>query len=174
MKQMRIVLVLLGAILACLAEQNARGQQLEPFRRNRGSGNWAQNLRVTAQSADHTEATLVMDVWYDGSAGPTALLEAVVSKKGDKESAKWFSSDRQVIGTGGGMITLKEKFLKSAKGAPEKITTDQVQIRFLNSSGRLLLTTVPFLKTIHWGENDSAEKNGSVQENKALTHRTIK
>jgi hypothetical protein len=174
MKQMRIVLVLLGAILACLVEQNARGQQLEPFRRNQGSGNWAQNLRVTAQSADHSEATLVMDVWYDGSAGPTALLEAVISKKGDKDSAKWFSGDRQVIGTGGGMVTLKERFLKSKKGVPGKVTTDQIQIRFLNPSGRLLLTTVPFLKTIHWGESDSAEHRGSAQENKAAAPRTIK
>ncbi|MGN6385952.1 MAG: hypothetical protein ACTHMT_06895 [Verrucomicrobiota bacterium] len=145
----------------CLFALSTFAQDSEPFSRNAGSGNWAQNLRVTSQSSDHLEAWLVLDKWYDGSVGPTALLDAVILKKGNKESSKWFTCKKQIIGTGGGTVTLKVRFNPSKDGAPASVTTDQIQIRFLNSSGRTLVTSVPFSRTIRWGE-DSGRINERV------------
>ena len=154
-----LLIFLLAPIKPILAQAD------DPFRRNQGSGNWVQNLRITSQSSDHLEASLVMDIWYDGSAGPTALLQAVVSKKGEKDSSKWFTSKPQIVGTGGGTVTMKVRFTPNNDGAPATLKTDQLKIQFLNSSGRTLIASVPFLRTIQWGDN-SGRLNERIEPKK--------
>lgn len=155
----RFIIHAVALLTLCVTLNEVQGQNADLFRRPAGSGNWAQNLRITSQSADHLETWLVMDESYDGSAGATALLDAVILKKGEKESSKWFTCKRQVVGMGSGTVTLKVRFHPGKDGAPASITTDRLQIRFLNSSGRTILTSVPFSRTIHWGE-----KSGRINE----------
>ncbi len=114
-------------------------------------GSGAENLRVAPQGDEGVEAQLIIDYSYDGFAGPTALVLPVIGKKGQTGISGWFGSDPVTVGRGRGTITLRVRYFNDEPGVPPVFTSDQVRILFLNQSGTALITAVPFLKTIHWG-----------------------
>lgn len=123
--------------------------QQSPFRPPTGDS--VQNLRVTQQSPDGAEVILTMDFSYDGSRGPTALILPVIEKKGQPGAAAWFGSDPVTVGQGRGTVSAKVRFFNDESGVPAQISTDRVRILILNDSARIPLTSIPFLKTIQWG-----------------------
>src|SRR6476646_2898637 len=62
-----------------------------------GSVSGISNLKIVDQAPDGTEVTLSFDYTYDGIAGPTAKIIAVVEKRGEKGISGWFGCDPAVV-----------------------------------------------------------------------------
>ncbi len=116
------------------------------------SGTGITNLRVTRQSADGTEVVLTMDYAYDGLAGPNAQAIPLIEKKDQKGVSAWFGADPVAVGIGRGVISLTVKYFNDEPGVPPALTTDRLRILLLNQSGTAILTSIPFLKSIKWGD----------------------
>jgi len=123
----------------------------DPFRGNQAFGNGVENLRLVQQNRAGTESEFSLDYSYDGFAGPIAQVLPVISKRKEKGVTAWFGADPVTVGRGRGTITLKVRFFNDETGVPPTYTTDQIRILILNQSGSAIITAVPFLKTIHWG-----------------------
>ena len=153
-----LLVLQLSGFLSLLA-QPILIQPNDPFGRAPvGSG--IENLRVSQQSADGTEALLTMDYTYDGFSGPIALLLPVIGKRGERGVAAWFGADPITVGRGRGTVSIKVKYFNDEPGVPPMFTSDQVQIMILNQSATVRLFAVPFLKNIKWG---SASAKPGVQ-----------
>src|SRR5436190_11075661 len=144
-------------------------QPNDSFGGQRIVGTGIQNLRVVSQSADRTEAELIMDYTYDGfgGGGITAQLLPAISKKGAKGTSTWFGSDPLTVGKGRGTVTMKVRYFNDEPGVPPSFVSDQVRILILNSSGSAILTSVPFLITIKWGNPETTAAAGEVAKQKA-------
>src|SRR5690242_2352864 len=68
-------------------------QPVDPFGTQRSIGSGIENLRVSQQSPDGTEAQLTMDYSYDGNGGTVAQVLPVIGKKGEKGVSAWFGAD---------------------------------------------------------------------------------
>lgn len=123
--------------------------QQNPFQPQAGTG--ITNLRIAQQSADGTEVILTMDYTYDGFGGQNALILPLIEKKGQKGIAAWFGADPVTIGMGKGMISLKVKYFNDEPGVPPQLTSDRLRILILNRTGTAIISSIPFLKTIKWG-----------------------
>src|SRR5688572_23951432 len=137
----------LGPLLA----QPVLIQPNDPFGQRAPVVMGAENLRVSQQNADGTEALLTLDYTYDGFAGPLALILPVIGKRGQQGVGAWFGSDPVTVGSGRGTISVKVRYFNDEPGVPAMFTSDQVQIFILNRQGTVRLFVVPFLKTIKWG-----------------------
>src|SRR5688572_11730318 len=137
----------LGPLLA----QPVLIQPNDPFGQRAPVVMGAENLRVSQQNTDGTEALLTLDYTYDGFAGPLALILPVIGKRGQQGVGAWFGSDPVTVGRGRGTISVKVRYFNDEPGVPPMFTSDQVQILILNQSGTVRLFAVPFLKTIKWG-----------------------
>src|SRR5688572_27225279 len=137
----------LGPLLA----QPVLIQPNDPFGQRAPVVMGAENLRVSQQNADGTEALLTLDYTYDGFAGPVALILPVIGKRGQQGVGAWFGSDPVTVGSGRGTISVKVRYFNDEPGVPAMFTSDQVQIFILNRQGTARLFVVPFLKTIKWG-----------------------
>jgi hypothetical protein len=109
------------------------------------------NLRVTGQSADGTEANLVVDYSYDGIGGQSAVAIPLIGKKGQSGIGHWFGADPVTVGQGRGTITIKVRYFNDEPGVPPAFTSDQVHMLLLNRTMSARLSVTPFLKTIKWG-----------------------
>ena len=131
--------------------------QVQPFDTLR-PGTSISNVRVGNQSRDGTEATLIMDVSYDGSRGSTAVLIPKFEKKGQKEVSSWFGADPVTIGQGKGTISIKAKYFNDEPGVPTQLTTDTIRVLVLNDSRSAILSGSTVLKTIKWGSAQGTPK----------------
>ncbi len=122
-----------------------------PFGAQQNLGSGIDNLRISQQSPDGAEAHLTMDYSYDGFGGPVAQILPVIGKKGQKGVSAWFGADPVTVGRGRGTITLRVRYFNDEPGVPAVFTSDQLRILILNQSGTAILTAVPFLKNINWG-----------------------
>jgi hypothetical protein len=113
------------------------------------------NLKIVDQSADGTEVTLNFDYTYDGLAGPTAKLIAVIEKRGEKGVAGWFGCDPVVVSKGNGPVSVRIRYFNDEFGVPPQFTSDRGRILFLNQSGISVVSSTPFVKTIKWGSADA-------------------
>ncbi|MBM3838045.1 MAG: hypothetical protein FJ398_08780 [Verrucomicrobia bacterium] len=152
LRSLSTVLLALGLTLNSLVGQPVLTQP-GPFQGRPSTG--VTNLRITSQSADGTEAVLTMDCGYDGFGGPTALVIPVIEKKGQKGVTAWFGADPAAIGIGKALISIKVKYFNDEPGVPPQFTTDSLRILVLNRSGTAILSSIPFLKTIKWGNADA-------------------
>lgn len=109
------------------------------------------NLKALDQAADGTEVTLTFDYTYDGVAGPTAKIIAIIEKKGEKGISGWFGCDPAVVPKGSGPVSLRVRYFNDEAGVPAQFTSDRGRILFLNSSGISVISSTPFIKTIRWG-----------------------
>jgi hypothetical protein len=130
-----------------------------PFGNQPPAGSGIENLRVSQQSADGTEAQLTMDYTYDGFAGPIAQVLPVIGKKGQKGVSAWFGSDPVTVGRGRGTITLRVRYFSDEPGVPATFTSDQLRILILNKNGTAILSAVPFLKNMNWGSPNAPKRN---------------
>src|SRR6185436_10619324 len=93
------------------------------------------NFKIVGQSDDGTEVTLSFDYTYDGIAGPTAKIIAVIEKKGEKGVSGWFGCDPAVVPKGSGPVSLRVRYFNDEFGVPPQFTSDRGRILFLNQSG---------------------------------------
>lgn len=129
--------------------------QLQPFEPMR-AGTSISNVRIANQSKDGTEATLIMDVSYDGSRGSTAVIMPIFENKKDKSVSvsKWFGADMVTVGQGKGTISLKVKYFNDEPEVPSQLSTDTIRVLVLNDSRRSVISGTTVLKTIKWGSAD--------------------
>lgn len=109
------------------------------------------NLRVVRQSNDGTEVTLAMNYAYDGLAGVSATILPVIEKRGKSGTGSWFGADPQHISQGRGLISVTVKYFNDEPGVPPQFTSDRVRLLLLDYTGRMMLSSALFLKTINWG-----------------------
>jgi membrane protein involved in colicin uptake len=109
------------------------------------------NLKIVDQAPDGTEVTLNFDYTYDGIAGPTAKIIAIIEKKGEKGIGGWFGCDPAVVSKGSGPVSLRIRYFNDEFGVPPQFTSDRGRILFLNNSGISVVSSTPFIKTIKWG-----------------------
>ncbi len=118
-------------------------------------GNGVANLRVGNLSQDGTEVILTMDSSYDGFGGRSAKIIPIIQKKDQQQVSGWFGADPVTIGPGRGMISIKVKYFNDEASAPGQLTTDRVRVLILNQSETVVISSIPFLKTIKWGRADA-------------------
>jgi membrane protein involved in colicin uptake len=123
--------------------------QPNPFQSQTGTG--INNLRVVQQSPDGTEVVLTMEYTYDGFGGQNALIVPVIEKRDQKGIAAWFGADPVTVGMGKGLVSIKVKYFNDEPGVPLQLTSDRLRILLLNRTGTAIISSIPFLKTIKWG-----------------------
>jgi hypothetical protein len=144
-------------LIAQLGLEPALAQIIDPtsFGNNNNSFNSGvsgiSNFKIVDQAADGSEVTLGFDYTYDGVAGPTAKIVAIIEKKGEKGISGWFGCDPTVVPKGSGPVSLRIRYFNDEFGVPPQFTSDRGRILFLNSSGISIVSSTPFLKTIKWG-----------------------
>ena len=109
------------------------------------------NLRLAGLTPDGSEATLQMNYTYDGFGGQVAQIVAVLDKKDQKGVSAWFGCDPVSVGQGRGLVSLKVRYFNDEIGVPPELTTDRIRILILNQAGNAMLSSIPFLKTVKWG-----------------------
>ena len=142
------ILILLWASVDALAQPVIVGGN-DPLRG--GGGTTVRNLRVTEKSPDGAEVVLTMDYTYDGSMGASAFVVPVIQKKGDKGVAAWFGANPQTVGRGRGIVSVRVRFFNDEPGVPAQLKTDGVKVLLMNSSRRVVITSIPFFSDIDWG-----------------------
>src|SRR3954469_4281447 len=123
---------------------------------NSGGVSGISNLKIVDQAADGSEVTLGFDYTYDGVAGPTAKIIAIIEKKGEKGISGWFGCDPAIVPKGSGPVSLRIRYFNDEFGVPPQFTSDRGRILFLNNSGISVVSSTPFLKTIKWGSPNAS------------------
>src|SRR5437868_770612 len=150
MKVLQRFLAIILILQLSLGPIFAQAFEPTPFGAN-SSVSGISNLKVVDQAPDGTELTLNMDYAYDGIAGPTARIIAIIEKKGEKGIGGWFGCDPAVVSKGSGPVSLRIRYFNDEFGVPPQFTSDRGRILFLNNSGISVVSSTPFIKTIKWG-----------------------
>jgi len=139
-------------LLVCEIALTLRAQPILVHPQGEGFGGASlSNLRVRSQSADGTEAILMVDFSYDGIRGPSARILPVITDKKQLKVSRWFGANPVSISAGRGTISLRVKFFNDEPGVPAQLTTDHVNILMLTDAGNANISEARFAYTIKWG-----------------------
>lgn len=138
-------------LLGSMAHTLAQPIIIKPETFNPQTGTSISSVRVLQTTKGSTEATVVIQYSYDGSAGPTAQILPVIEKRNQKGVSAWFGANAQTIGAGRGTVSIKARYFADEEGAPAELTTDRIRVLILNQTGNMVLYSETQGKKIQWG-----------------------
>ncbi len=145
-----------GACSLLIAVSTSLAQPvLAPFGQSSPSigGNKISNVRIVSRSKDGTEIVLALQYQYDGLHGDSVRLLPVIQASDIPGAHRWFGVDPVDVPRGKGFVSMKIRYFNDEENVPMKVSTDRIRILFVHSNGHLVVSTIPLLKSIHWGSS---------------------